>query len=151
MITEGYFDIYNLSDESDTNKVKLTAHRRLGSTLVGNNYVYDFIMIASDPFLNQNSPLPPGVELQLSFERLKMEFSSLRVNKEAHTLKNQILPLKNVFAEVEYISSPTLRNQMASIESQPIKYSYDDMDVIYKTIPVCFILFSIIDIFRILR
>ena len=125
-----------MSSESDSNKTKLTTHRRQGSTLIGNNYVYDFIMIASDPFLNENSPLPPGVELQLSFERLKMEFSSLRVKKESHALKNQILPLKNVFAEVEYISSPTLRNQMASIESQPIKYSYDDMDVIYKTIPV---------------
>ena len=95
-------------------------------------------MIASDPFLNQNAPLPPGVELQLSFERLKAEFSSLRLKKESEVLKNKILPLKNVFAEVEYISSPSLRNQMAAIESQPLKYSYDDLDVIYKTIPVFF-------------
>ena len=135
-ITEGVFDIYSFSEETDANKQKLTVHRRQAATLVGDDYVYDFIMIASDPFLNQNYLLPPGVELQLSFERLKVEFSSLRVTKDSEALKNKILPLKNVFAEVEYISSPSLRNQMASIETQPLKYFYDDMDVIYKTIPV---------------
>lgn len=93
-------------------------------------------MIASDPFLNQNCPLPPGVELQLSFERLKTEFSAVLAPDATDSHKGQIIPLKNVFAEVEYISSPSLRAQMASIESAPIKYTYDDLDVIYKTIPV---------------
>ena len=93
-------------------------------------------MIASDPFLNQNCPLPPGVELQLSFERLKIEFAAVLAPDAEDSHKGKIIPLKNVFAEVEYISSPLLRAKMSAIESAPIKYIYDDLDVIYKTIPV---------------
>lgn len=134
-ITEGYFDIYNFPDETDDNKTQLVMHRRLSATLSEDYYTYDFIMQASDPFLNQNCPLPPGVELQLSFERLKANFSSINI-KTSDALNGKILPIKNVFAEVEYISSPSLRAKMASIETGPMVYSYDDMDVIYKTIPV---------------
>ena len=95
-------------------------------------------MIASDPFLNQNCPLPPGVELQLSFERLRIEYASVLAHNATASHKGKIIPLKNVFAEVEYISSPSLRAKMTAIESAPIKYTYDDLDVIYKTIPVNF-------------
>lgn len=135
-ITEGYFDIYNLPDETDTNKVKLVTHRRLSATMNGNFWSYDFIMIASDPFLNQNTPLPPGLELQLSFERLKADSSLIKISSEAEAHDGQILKLRNVFAEVEYISSPSLRAHMATIDTNPLSYSYDDMDVVYKTIPV---------------
>ena len=90
-------------------------------------------MIPNDPFLNENKPLPPGVELQLSFDRLKADYSICKVG-QADPQAGKVLKLKNVFAQVEYISSPIMRNYMDKIDTSPLVYKYDEISVMYKTL-----------------
>jgi hypothetical protein len=136
--TEGYFDKYNnWEDLDDTEKATLVKFRRTGIKNKDNKYVYEFIMIPNDPFLQENQNLPPGVELQLSFDRLPAEFSCLQISaSSSDTLKGTVLELKNVFALVEYISSPVLRNFVDRINIAPISYVYDECTVLYKTLPL---------------
>ena len=76
------------------------------------------------PFLNENKPLPPGVELQLSFERLSADFSVQKINTAGEdTLKGTTLKLTNVYAQVEYISSNALRQYADSIHNSPLTMS----------------------------
>ena len=91
-------------------------------------------MIPNDPFLNENQPLPPGVELQLSFDRLAAKFSTYHIGTKEETLKGQTLKLTNVYAQVEYVSSPALRQYADSIQNAPIVFKYDDCSVLYKTL-----------------
>ena len=92
-------------------------------------------MTPNDPFLNENKPLPPGVELQLSFERLISDFSVINVT-EQDPMKGKILELKNVFATVEYVSSEALRNYADRLSSTPIPFIYDECTVLYKALPL---------------
>ena len=92
-------------------------------------------MVPNDPFLNENQPLPPGVELQLSFDRLAAEFSTYHIGAKPDTLKGKPLDLTNVYAQVEYVSSTSLRHYADSIENAPISFKYDDCSVLYKALP----------------
>ena len=113
------------------------AFRRKGIRAKEKKYIYEFILIPNDPFLHENQPLPPGVELQLTFDRLNAEFSTLKINTEdPDSLKGTVLELKDVFAQVEYVSSPILRNFADRINTAPITYIYDECTVLYKTLPV---------------
>jgi hypothetical protein len=136
--TEGYFDKYNnWTDLSDANKKKIVEYRRQGIEEKDGKHIYEMILIPNDPFLNENKNLPPGVELQLSFDRLNAEFSVLKINEsDEETLKGKVLTLKNVFAQVEYVSSPVLRNFSDQINNKPIAYVYDECTVLYKSLPL---------------
>ena len=133
-ITEGYYDKYILESLDETSKTAIVLNRRLNAEKVGNKYVYEFIMIPNDPFLNENQVLPPGVELQLSFDRLISDFSVIKTGSN-DDLKGTVLELKNVFAQVEYISSPSLRRFGDLIQTNPINYIYDECTVLYKALP----------------
>ena len=136
-ITEGYFDKYIYEDQTSNAKSEIVSNRRKALTKSGTNYIYEFIMIPNDPFLNENQPLPPGVELQLSFDRLVSDFSVLRVDSgSANPLKGKVLELKNVYAQVEYISSTALRHYNDRINNTPIPYMYDECTVTYKALPL---------------
>ena len=88
-------------------------------------------------FLNENKPLPPNVELKLSFDRLAAEYSTLLVDQESNSdpLKGTVLELKNVFAQVEYVSSPQMRSYFDRISETPIPYIYDECAVLFKSLP----------------
>ena len=49
-------------------------------------------------------------------------------------LDNQVLDLIDPYLEVEYVSSPYLRNFHAQIEEKPITMRYDDCDIYMKTV-----------------
>ena len=85
--------------------------------------------------MNDNQPFPPGVELQLSFDRLTAEYSVLKINDSDDTLKGKVLVLKNVFAQVKYVSSPILRNFVDQLMISPITYKNDECTVLWKTLP----------------
>ena len=83
-------------------------------------------------------PLPPNTELSLSFDRLPADFSTILkdlTDDTTTTLKGEVLTLKNVFAQVEYVSSPFLRNHFDRINEIPINYIYDDTSIIVKSLP----------------
>ena len=44
--------------------------------------------------------------------------------------------MKNVFAQVEYVSSPYLRSYFDRINSTPIPYVYDECSVLYRSLPI---------------
>ena len=134
---EGYYDdyAYELVTNSD-DKDAIINHRRRGISKIGSKFIYEFIMIPSAGFLKENKPLPPNVELKLSFDRLPAEFSTILLDSDGiDPLKGQVLELKDVYAQVEYISSPFLRNFFDRIEVNPISYTYDECNIIYKSLP----------------
>jgi hypothetical protein len=135
--SEGYFDkYYEYSNLNEADVKVLAKHRRETIVEKDGKYIYEFIITPNDAFLNENQPLPPGAELQLSFDRLPAEFSVLKLEKEGDdTLKGKVLELKNVFAQVEYISSPMLRNFADQLMVAPITYKYDECTVLCKTLP----------------
>ena len=134
---EGYFDEYVYEDLQDDDKATIVARRRQGIPKSGSKYIYHFIMIPSAGFLTENKPLPPNVELKLSFDRLTAEYSTLLVDQTSKTdpLKGTILELKNVFAQVEYVSSPQMRAYFDRISENPIPYVYDECAVLFKALP----------------
>ena len=131
---EGYFDIYHIEDGSVADKNSIRDYRRQGIPKIGKNYVYEFIISPNDSFLNENKVLPPGLELKLVFDRLKADFSVFKLDGE-DSLKGKMLELKDVYAHVEYISSPALRNYHDRIQSAPLEFSYDDTTVMCKLLP----------------
>ena len=133
--SEGWYDTFIYEDQDDAHKKPLVDHRRECIPKIGTNYVYEFIMIPNDPFLNENQPLPPGVELQLSFDRLTAEFSTYNLSSKTDELKGKTLKLKNVYAQAEYITSTALRQYADSIENSPAKFKYDECSVMYKALP----------------
>lgn len=74
----------------------------------------------------------------MSFDRLHAEFSTLLVdtNSTADPLKGTVLELKNVYAQVEYISSPYWREYFDRINEISIPYTYDECSVLYKALPL---------------
>ena len=134
--TEGYFDNYNYESQADDDKITLQSNRRGEIPLVNKHYVYEFLMIPNDGFLNENSPLPPGVELKICFDRLPAEYSVYKLKKEGlDVLNGTVLPLKNVYCQVDYISSTALRHYHDTINSSPLEYTYDECTVLCKSLP----------------
>lgn len=132
---EGYFDKYNLESQDDQTKLSIIEHRRNFASRVGKLYEYEFIFTPNDPFLNENHPLPPGVELKLSFDRLPARYSCLEI-VESDILSGKTLELKDLYAQVEYVSSPLMRNAFDSIQIRPLEYNYDECTVICRSIPI---------------
>ena len=134
--TEGYFDPYNYESQNDHDKKSIIDNRRKGIPKIGKNYVYEFVMIPNDSFLNENHQLPPGVELKICLDRLPAEYSVYKVRTEGEdTLKGKALELKNVYAQVEYVSSTALRHYHDSINMTPLEYNYDECSIICKSLP----------------
>ena len=131
---EGYFDLYNYEEGSQKDKDLIKDFRRQGIKKVGSNYVYEFIITPNDSFLNDNKVLPPGVELKLMFDRLSADFSTCKIG-QTDPLAGKVLELKDVYAQVEYISSPALRNYHERINTMPISFEYDEMNVMCKILP----------------
>ena len=104
---EGYFDTYVFEDLDEDSRNQLINHRRKDIPVKNGKYIYELILTPNDSFLNENHPLPPGVEMKLSFDRLAAQYSCIAVGSD-DVLKGKILELKDVFAQVEYISSPLL-------------------------------------------
>ena len=131
---EGYYDLYNYEDGNQKQKDQLKLFRRTCIPKSGNNYVYELILSPNDAFLNDNKVLPPGVELKLVFDRLIADYSVVKIDG-ADTLSGKVLELKDVYAKVEYISSPALRNYHDRIQITPIEFQYDETSVMCKVLP----------------
>ena len=132
---EGYFDTYIYEDLDEDSKKSVIGHRRRDIPMKNKKYIYELIMTPNESFMNENHPLPPGVEMKISFDRLAAQFSTISVTGD-NDLKGSILELKDVFAQVEYISSPLLRSYFDRRDIEPITYSYDEISVLCRSIPL---------------
>ena len=92
--------------------------------------------------LNCAQPMPNNTEVKLSFDRALSSIGLLY--REAPgggrtvptALDNKPLELVEPYLQVEYITSPYLRNFFAQIEDHPITMRYDDCQIYMKTIAV---------------
>lgn len=89
--------------------------------------------------LNCNQPLPSNTEVKLSFDRsqasVALLYKEYGENKQyPTTLDAKVLDIIDPYLEVEYISSPYLRNFYAQIVDRPITMRYDDCDIYMKTL-----------------
>ena len=130
---EGYYDKYTYDELTDDEKAQVIVHRRSGIPTRNGNYIYEFIMTPNESFLNENHTLPPGIELKLTFDRLPAQYSC--ISDSDSSLKGKTLALKDVYAQVEYISSDILRSYFDQRDYQPVAYEYDDISVICRNIP----------------
>ena len=131
---EGYYDKYVYDELEDDQKAQVLAHRRMGIPSKGGKFLYEFIMTPNESFLNENHTLPPGIEMKLTFDRLQAQFSC--ISESDVSLKGKTLELKDAYAQVEYISSPILRSYFDQREYQPLVYSYDEISVLCRSVPV---------------
>lgn len=131
---EGYYDRYTFEGLDDDGKRSLIGHRRTGIPYKSGKYIYEFIMTPNESFLNENHPLPPGIEMKISFDRLPAQNSCISIDADK-SLHGAVLDLKDVYAQVEYISSPILRSYFDRRDVQPITYKYDELSVLCRSIP----------------
>ena len=128
-IGEGYTDIYN-ANYAQAAQLAEAAIRKSYGTAVDPNVVYDFCIIPTVGFLGTNDPLPVNTEVKLSFDRTVPAVSIL---SDADPGVN--LEIKDCFAMTEYISSPSLRTYLDSIDTLPLRYDFEDCEVYTKNIP----------------
>ena len=132
---EGYFDKYTFNELDDDGKQSLIAHRRDGVPAKNSKYIYELIFTPTESFLNENHTLPPGIEMKLTFDRLPAQHSSFALDDDK-ALMGKVLPIKDCFAQVEYISSPILRTYFDQRDFEPTTYTYDEISVLCRSIPM---------------
>ena len=144
---ELWFDGFNY-DKSDIeakqlDKLAIENHRQKvfpSSTLEGVVYYrYDFCFIPDFGFLGSSEPLSKNVELKLNFDREIGKMSVIDFKSEAsadHSKTGDPWKIKDCFAVTEYVSSPDLRAHYESINGSPLVYSYDENEVMIRSLPL---------------
>ena len=149
--TEGYGAILHSADRSFIEELKTDILKKdiiseyrtsKGFNKDGN---YEFILDLEGGILNCNQPLMSNTEVKLSFDRCLAAIGLLYENwgedqngndiVQPTDLDNKVLDLTDPYMEVEYISSPYLRNFYAQIIERPMTMRYDDCDVYMKSLP----------------
>ena len=133
--SEGQFDQYNLTgaelalleDELIVNP------RRRGASLNEKKWRYEFAFTPNFGFLASPEPLPNNCELKLSFARSDWKTSLIKYGTVTETCTG--LKIEDCYAISEYVSSPKMRDYFEQINYSPLTYTYDDCDVIIKSMP----------------
>ena len=97
--------------------------------------IFQIVMTPSTGFLNSNLELLPNTELKLTFERAPASLSCMSIIPKSADISKDILKIKEPVAIGTYVSSPELRSFFSQIDTKPIKYSYQDVDVSIKSLP----------------
>lgn len=102
-----------------------------------------YVLNLEGGILSCPQPLLDNTEVKLSLDRalasvglLYREYLEGTSNTAAQpkTLDNKVLDLIDPYLEVEYVSSPYLRNFYSQIVERPITWRYDDCNIYMKTI-----------------
>ena len=99
-----------------------------------------YVLNLEGGILNCNQPLMSNTEVKLSFDRALASIGLLYRNVIPEdgtpplTMQNKPIDLIDPYMEVEYVSSPYLRNFYSQIVERPIKMRYDDTNICLKTI-----------------
>ena len=133
-MTEGYIDFTNCNADSFlTDDGKAIVHIRERTAIKNAGKCrYDFAFIPDVAFLSNADPLLKNCELKLRFDRADPAVALL---KTADGGVCNSLEITDCYATTEYISSPELRNHFDRIETEPIMYNYEDVEVLVKSIP----------------
>ena len=132
---EGYHDIYNFDYDKLNLHSKTIDNRKQQGKLANDNRIYDFIFIPNNGFLNSNLPLLNNCEVKLSFDRCPANTAFLGSSTVIDEIKN-VIAIKDCYAITEYVSSDSLRNHFAKIDSGPVRYKFEECEVTLKNIPL---------------
>ena len=131
---EGYHDLLNLDLDKLEKADTTLKHRKYQGTLNNGKRVYDFLFIPNNGFLNSNLPLVNNTELKLSFDRAPLNMSFMAAKTVTET--GDVIKLKDAFAITEYISSDEMRKYFSKIDTSPISYKFDEIEITLKTLPM---------------
>ena len=133
---EGYFDVFNSNKtelKAETGAA-IVARRKYGAHESGTTRRYEFILCPNTGFLASPDLLMKDCELKLSFDRANVANSIIEVETVTNACTQ--IEIKDCYAVTEYVSSPSLRDHFAKIDTTPLVYEYDDCEVILKSIPL---------------
>lgn len=113
--------------------------RELPNQATDKDKSFTYILSLEGGILNCNQPLLNNTEVKLSFDRALASVGLLyrKIGSDIvqpTTLDNKPLDITDPYIEVEYVSSPYLRNFYAQIEDRPVTMRYDDCNIYMKTI-----------------
>ena len=94
-----------------------------------------YILELEGGFLNCPQPLIPNTEVKFTFERLPATYSLFYSDTKTTlptSLNGKVVQITDCYLELEYVTSPYLRNLNASIVEKPITYHYDDYQIYLK-------------------
>ena len=136
-MSEGYFydNYFNDGDDMATENginLKYAKARVDCSTKVDSKQRYEFAFIPNNGFLTSPELLMKDCELKLSFDRTNSKIPLCKIYENEPPATIDIL---DCYAITEYISSPGIRSFFDGINTQPITYEYEDMEVIIKALP----------------
>ena len=121
---------------SEDGKNILEKRREIGHHDGGNKkYIFEFCIIPNTGFLSNNDPLLKDVELKLCLDRADPQQAVMCKDADWTAIADLKFTIKDCFAVTEYVSSPDLRSYFDSIDYSPLKYNYEECEVIVKSIP----------------
>ena len=122
-----------------TPPINIAQNRDLFEIVKNGKKQFQFVLALEGGILNCNQPLLNNTEVKLSFDRANAAIGLLYSAygdgvTQPTELDNTVLDIIDPYMEVEYISSPYLRNFYAQIVDRPITMKYDDCNIYMKTI-----------------
>ena len=133
-VSEGYSDFTNCNAANLVSEegTKVVAVRERTTIKSNAKKRFDFVFIPDMAFLANPDPLLKNCELKLRFDRADAAVAVLKLEDGGACTEIEI---KDCYAITEYISSPELRNYFDRIDTEPITYKYEDVEVLVKSIP----------------
>ena len=137
LYSNGYFDLWNVGTaEYVADQDKLVKKNRV--SVVDNredsDQIFEFQYSPGVGILNHATPLVPGCELKLSFDRANVQLALIQKTTEEIDLSKK-LTLTNLHCKARYYSSPQLRTKFQSIQENDLHYTYDECSVYLKNLP----------------
>ena len=133
-VSEGYTDFTNCNAANlvGAEGEKVVQVRERTAIKANSKNRYDFAFIPDMAFLANPDPLLKNCELKLRFDRADAAVAVLKLQDGGSCTEIEI---KDCYATTEYISSPDLRNYFDRIDTEPITYKFEDVEVLVKSIP----------------
>ena len=132
---EGYFDVFNVDKTTLNASSELKTNRQALQLEVENDpesCMYEFLFVPNTGFLASPEVLLNNCEIKILFDRAKALNSVIRLSGADEF--DEVHEILDCEAYTEYISSPDLRTEFASIVNRPIIYEYDEVEVLIKNI-----------------
>ena len=97
-----------------------------------------FVLNLEGGIMNCAQPLVPNTEVKFTFERLPAAYALFYdklADPKPTKLDGKPIEIQDCYLELEYVSSPYLRNFHSQIIERPITYHYDDCQIYMKDLP----------------
>ena len=122
-------------DLAKANNIDLSYDRLWNVTTEGDNKQQMLVLNLEGGIMNCPQPLLPSTDVKFSFERVPAcyaLFYNTTTGDQPTALDSKPIEIKECYMELEYVSSPYLRNLHAQIIERPITYHYDDCQIYMK-------------------